>query len=117
MRTSSAGQDVSLGDQNCPEVVDVSQSRPSDETVAERLEKPVSVIVGEAAGGVNAARKSALQRVRRDIRAGDLFQTVDAVRITGKRVNAGPTLERQREGKQELDIAAAAAGATHGYGG
>src|SRR5438270_6736243 len=102
MRTSSAGEDVSLGDQNRPEVVDVGQRRSGHEIVAERFEKSVAVIIRERLLRANSMRESAIERIRRDIRAGDFLQTVDAVRIAGKRVNAGPTVERQRERKQEL---------------
>src|SRR5437899_7610136 len=86
-------------------IIDVGERRSRDHRIAERFEKSMSVIVGEALARTYILRPRALERVRRDNRAGDLFLSVDAVGVAGNRINAFAPFERNRQRQQKFDVA------------
>jgi hypothetical protein len=66
-------------DQNRPEVIDVGQRRPGDDRIAERAAEAVAVVVRKRVSGTDALAPGAPQRVRREIRTGNLLEAVRAV--------------------------------------
>ena len=77
----------------------------------------MSVIVGEALARTYILRPRALERVRRDNRAGDLFLSVDAVGVAGNRINAFAPFERNRQRQQKFDVASPATVTANGHSG
>ena len=86
-----------LQNENRAEIVDIGQRRSGDEAIAERFEKPVAVIILKRLLRANAPSQGALQRVRRDIGAGDFLEAIDTIGVAGERVNSGMALQGQRE--------------------
>ena len=73
----------------------------------------MAVVVGQAVLGFDAQGPCPLERVRGKVGAGDLFETVDAVRVACDGMDARKSIERHPERQQELDVAPAAARAPH----
>src|SRR3569623_726383 len=64
--------------QDRPEIVDVGQRRPGDELIPERAEESMGVVVGERRLRIDAEPARPRERVRSDIRAGNLLGAVEA---------------------------------------
>src|SRR3954447_5267754 len=94
-------------DENGAKVVDVGEGRAGDDEVAGSGKETIAVIVGEPRLGVEAARRGARQAVGPEDRAGIILGAVDPVGIGGQRGDAGESVQRHGEGKEELGVAPA----------
>src|SRR5439155_22806451 len=86
-----------FGNQDGPEIVDVGERWPGHDGVAERFEEAVAVVVVEALLGLDTLGPGAREAIGREICAGDIFHTVDAVGISRHRVNARTAIQRDPE--------------------
>src|SRR5437867_4140485 len=73
-------------------------------TESPKASKAMPVVAIKADPRVDILGSGARQTVRVEIRAGDLFRTVDAVGISGNRVDTRMSVERNAKRQQELDI-------------
>ena len=64
-------------------------------------------------GVIPAERASARQRIRSDVRPGNLLLPIDAIGISRQGMHLRLGTERERQCQQKFDVAAAAAAAAH----
>src|SRR3546814_11588506 len=95
-------------DENSAEIVNVRACRSGDDQVAERLEKAVSVVVGQQRYRVQPQRARTVDRLRSDQRPGIVLAAVDAVGVACDGMDARVAVQRDGEAQQEFGVTAAA---------
>ena len=75
-------------DEDDPEIIDISQCRTGDQLIAKSPEKCVGVIVGQHGSRIKPKPAGPLQRVGADHGTCHISTAVNAIRISGKRMDA-----------------------------